>query len=263
MPNGACIVASNVIADDGSVFDYVGLARKNAGLIRKHLDIPVALLTTSDESIEGFDSVVRIPKSNVSKRIVNYKNGIIAFPWDNDHRVDALEYTPWDRTLLVDADYLVLSDHLIHLMHVDDNFIMLDDVVDVTGRNIFKSMRFMPDRSFVQRWATVMVFNKNAKTIFDAARMVKENYRYYATMFNFSPSQFRNDFVFSIASHLLGVPTCPIKLFQSPLDATIDSINDKGLRLRYDEHIMRWNYDLHVLNKNIVIDPTILDLLDV
>lgn len=263
MRKGACIIASNVTTEDKILFDYIGLAQKNAQSIRTHLNLPVALLTTSTEQIEGFDEVVRLPSTNIGNRIINHNNRVIVFPWDNDHRIDALEFTPYDRTLLVDADYLIRSSHLRPLLQSDSAFLIADNAVDVTGRNSFNGMKLMPDKTFSQRWATFMVFDKNAQHVFDAAAMVKKNYRYYATMFNFSSSLFRNDFVFSIAAHLLGIPKCPVKLFQSPVDTIIESADKNGFRLKYNDHIMRWNYDLHVLNKDIVIESKILETANV
>ena len=262
MHKGACIIASNSTASDGSVFDYIGLAQRSASLIRKHLKIPVAILTTSLNGIEGFDHVVRLPESKSSNRIINHNNSIITFPWDNDHRIDILDFSPFDRTLLLDADYLVLSDQLLPVLECDLPFMITDDVIDITGRNSFNNMKLMPDKTFMQRWATVMTFDNRARVVFDAARMVRKNYAYYATMFNFSSSLFRNDFVFSIATHLVGIGRFPSKLFQLPINASVESCNGNGLRIKYDNYIMRWNHDVHVLNKDIVINPEILDGLD-
>ena len=253
MSEGACIIASN-----SGELDYIGLAAINAKLIRKHLEIPVCLLTTDINSHPDFDSVILIDKRPASKRTMLKGDTHITYDWKNDHRIDAFNYSPWDRTLLVDADYLVLSDLLKPMLNCVHPFMMIDSVYDITGRNSFAGMRRMPDASIDQRWATVMCFDKAAEPVFKAAEMVRRDYAYYAAMFDFAVRPFRNDYAFGIAAHLLGIPRLPFSMAQLPPDCAV-SADDRGLKITHANNVLRWRGDLHVLNKDIAIDPGMLE----
>jgi hypothetical protein len=253
MSEGACIIASN-----SSDLDYIGLAAINARLIRKHLGLPVCLLTPDRDSHPDFDKVIAIDARPSSKRSMLKGNDHITYEWKNDHRIDAIDHSPWSRTLLLDADYIVMSDLLRPLLDCNESFMMVDSVYDITGRNSFSAMRRLPDGSVDQRWATVMCFDKSAKHVFDAAAMVRQDYGYYAAMFGFSSRPFRNDFAFSIAAHLLGVPKLPFSMAQLPPDCDV-VCDRKGMKISHALNLLRWQGDLHVLNKDIAIDPSILE----
>ena len=253
MSEGACIIASN-----SGDLDYIGLAAINARLIRKHLGIPVSLLTTDIDTHPDFDTVVVIGDRPPNKRSMLKGDTHITYEWKNDHRIDAIDHSPWSRTLLLDADYIVMSDLLRPLLDSDASFMMVDHVYDITGRNSFGRMRRLPDGSIDQRWATVICFDKSAKHVFDAAAMVRKDYGYYAAMFGFSSRPFRNDFAFSIAAHLLGVPKLPLRMSQLPADCMI-ACDDKGMRISHDNNVLRWQGDLHVLNKDIALNPSLLE----
>ena len=253
MSEGACIIASNT-----GDLDYIGLAAVNARLIRKHLGIPVCLLTTDIKTHPDFDAVITIQDRPSSKRSMLKGDSHITYEWKNDHRIDAIDHSPWTRTLLLDADYIVMSDLLRPLMDCDEPFMMVDRVYDITGRNSFGRMRRLPDDSIDQRWATVMCFDSNARKIFEVAAMVRENYGYYAAMFGWPYKPFRNDFAFSVAAHLLAVPKLPFAMPQLPADCMI-SCDVKGMLINYANNVLRWQSDLHVLNKDIALDPNILE----
>lgn len=252
MSEGACMIACN---SDG--LDYVGLASINARLIRLHLGLPVCLLTTDMDHHPDFDVTIRMPPRPAHKRTMLKGDEFITYDWKNDHRIDAFAYTPWDRTLILDSDYLVLSDALLPLVRSSLDFIIVDHVYDVTGRHSFKHMDLLPDKSLKQRWATVMVFDRRAEDVFRAADMVRQNYGYYAAMFDWPTRPFRNDFAFTVAAHLLGKCSVPFSMPQAPADACVE-IKNKGLRITHGNHVMRWNSDLHVLNKQLAMDPSML-----
>jgi len=264
MSRGACIIASNTHTGD-KILDYVGLAAKNARLIRKHLKVPVALLTTERDHgaaiLREFDEIVCIQDRPAHKRSMLQGNDHITYAWKNDQRIESFNESPWSRTLLLDADYIVQSDQLRLLLDSDQSFQMIDAVYDITGRNSFRNMHFMPDHSIRQCWATVMCFDRSAGPVFEAARMVRDNYDYYAAMFDFSKRPYRNDYAFSIAAHLSGKTKLPWSMAQLPPDCGVEA-DDRGLKISYANNLLRWQGDLHILNKSIALDPSLLGALD-
>jgi hypothetical protein len=122
----------------------------------------------------------------------------------------------------------------------------------------------MTQNWFEMRWATVVYFKKSerAKRIFDAWRMVYENYAYYADLFGFSKSPFRNDFAMSIAHQICNGYT-NISTFDYALpalsssDSVLDYANGRWLlKYQYKEshNVVRYTGDLHVMNKRSLLE---------
>ena len=91
--------------------------------------------------------------------------------------------------------------------------------------------------------------------------MIAENYQYYARIFGFNPTQYRNDMVFSVVSHMLPSYDIPFKMWMASADCTIDSANNKGIKIKYGNNVQRINNDIHLLNKDIMRTSN-LDILD-
>lgn len=61
MSKGVLIVALNSTTDQKNELDYIRLAQINARLIRKHLRLPVGIIT--DVGADGFDEFVFMSKA--------------------------------------------------------------------------------------------------------------------------------------------------------------------------------------------------------
>ena len=104
MTTGALLFAYN-----NESFDYVRMAAWSAANIRRHLDIPVAVITDRPTKLD-FDKVILHPITAQDTRW--FADVAERVSWNNQSRPDAFDLTPWDRTLLIDADYIVASDRL-------------------------------------------------------------------------------------------------------------------------------------------------------
>jgi hypothetical protein len=107
-------------------------------------------------------------------------------------------------------------------------------------------------------WATIVMFDAlspQAIKFFDYWSKVSLNYAYYANLFKFDPSLYRNDFAVTLALHLLngGVPTTEYDLHYTIPTATPDvSVESvEPLRLR---GIGKCYHDVHVLNKKSLLE---------
>ena len=164
----------------------------------------------------------------------------------------------------LDCDYIVQSDTLTNYFGCDHDFICHNSSWDVSGNDVFRHDRFMTQNWFEMRWATVVYFKKNehAKRIFDAWQMVYENYAYYAELFGFSKSPFRNDFAMSIAHQIcngyVNIATFDYALpALSSSDSVLDYNNGRWLlKYQYKEshNVMRYTGDLHVMNKRSLLE---------
>lgn len=180
MTTGALIFAHN----NGSI-DYEALARWNADNIERHLGIPTHIVTKSDST------------SDNSRWF--YELGHVA--WHNTDRCDAYEHSPWDRTLVLDADYVVASDMLKPLLAVDQDFLAHRSAYDVTGCNDFRGLDSFGEHAMPMWWATVMMFRRSdhARLIFQSMRMIRDHWNHYRALYKINKATYRNDHALSIA----------------------------------------------------------------
>lgn len=180
MTTGALIFAVN----NGST-DYEAMARWNAANIQRHLGIPTHIVTDQNSG------------SNNSRHFTDIGHVV----WHNAGRVDAYDVTPWDRTLVLDADYVVASDSLGCLFEADHDFLAHQAAYDITGCNDFGGLNHFGDHAMPQWWATVMMFRRSehARLIFDAMRMVRDHWQHYRDLYKIRQATYRNDHALSIA----------------------------------------------------------------
>jgi hypothetical protein len=173
--------------------------------------------------------------------------------------MDAYRLSPWDRTLVLDADYVVATDQLRGVIDCDQDFLAHRWAYDVTGCNDFGGLNYFGDVRMPQWWATVMVFNRSrqAELIFDTMTMIRDNWSHYKQIYKNSSPTYRNDHALSIAllvvnGHTLnhaGIPwrlaslTPEHRLTQLDQDRyRVDFANTQGqsrwMELRQDFHAM-------------------------
>lgn len=237
MTTGALIFARN-----NEQIDYVAMARWSAHNIERHLGIPTHIVTDDapNDNTRHFTDV-----GNVT--------------WYNHNRMDAYQLTPWDRTLVLDADYVVASNQLQSVLEVDQDFLAHRWAYDVTGCNNFEGLNYFGNNRMPMWWATVMMFrrSKQAELIFDSMQMIRDNWTHYRNLYKNTNATYRNDHALSIAlgivnGHTLdhaGIPwalaslTPEHKLTQLDQDRyRVDFVNTENkprwIELRQDFHAM-------------------------
>lgn len=180
MTTGALIFATN-----NGVTDYDSMARWSAKNIERHLGIPTHIVSGT------------VTTTDATRHFVDL--GQVA--WHNRTRPDAYDLSPWDRTLLLDADYVVASDQLRSLLDVDQDFLAHRWATDVTGCNDFRGLNWFGEHQIPMWWATVIMFRRSvhARLIFDAMCMIRDNWTHYRQIYKISQKTFRNDYALSIA----------------------------------------------------------------
>jgi hypothetical protein len=198
MTTGALIFAFN-----NEQIDYVSMARWSAGNIRRHLNIPVCLITdTQHQDLSGFDKAICVGPANLgssNKRYFSDYNTSVT--WHNTNRMDAYDLSPWDQTLVLDADYVVASDQLGVILKSPNNFLAHRWATDITGLNDFTGLNYFGNYQMPMWWATVMMFRRSdtAKMIFDVMGMVRNNWMHYRNLYANNSNTYRNDHALSIA----------------------------------------------------------------
>ena len=276
MTQGILIYAHNTRA-----VDYALLSVISAGLAKKHLSMPASLVT-DDSTVSWmkqsqifhlaekvFENIIVAdrPITNNQRRLYDGENNSTV-PFVNVNRDTAWNLTPYDRTLLIDSDFLIFSDVLNKYWNIDCDLLIGESINDIYSQDRMKYLdRHVSDTGVKLYWATTVMFTKNQNTrlFFDTVNHVKENYRYYADVFRFDHRQFRNDIAFSVSKHILdgyvesNLGTLPPIL--SALDRDIlYGVDNQRLTFLID-HKLDSNYcaasisgiDIHIMNKQSII----------
>ena len=208
---------SIIFAQNNSTVDYVKLAIFSAIKIKQYLDIPVSLITDIKSWVEDtypdhpFDKIIEIPNDTVIQK-KHFHDGTLSshrLEWKNQLRSSVYDLTPYDRTLVVDSDYLINSDILKSALVNEYDFQIYRNSFDLAGwRNNSEFVR-INQYSIPFYWATVFIFNKNTITenFFNLVAYIKSNWLYFRNLYSIESSIFRNDFAFSIAIHIMNEKT--------------------------------------------------------
>jgi hypothetical protein len=265
-------------AFNNSELDYGTMALSTALLIKKHLkNNNVALITDTgtmlwmekqhgvkliNSAFDYFNITDNVPISS-NRRFHDTRYSSKVVPYHNSTRADSYDYSPWDETILVDADYLVLDSELDHVWgnteHILANRVVknLRHDVGITGFDArFNSM------SIPLYWATLVYFKKTdrVRSIFDLIKFIKEpeNYVYYQKLYKFQPSQyFRNDYALSIALHIISgqIENDGIKNFPTPeilISSEFDNfINFKNGKAYFISEDTKGDFLLHKVMSNV------------
>jgi hypothetical protein len=229
----------------------VSIAEKCARLVEFYLNLPVTLVTDSTDAITyNFDKVILAENT-----IDNYKSAFDSTIWRNANRYQAYELSPYDETLLIDTDYLVLDDSLLTLFDQADDYLIMSNNQTPTENWQLD----MGNTSLPYLWATVVLFKKTLKSklFFDLVGRIQRNYHYYTKLYNIRERNFRNDYAFTIANNILNgynisnqETHIPWTMLTIDTDVASIKVKDKFVILRtQDKAYMLPKQNLHVMDK--------------
>lgn len=261
MKQGCLIFAYN------GQLDYGSQAILAAKLVIKNLNLPVSLVTDQATLLSLSDSAVFehiIIQENVGANKRNLHNGpeiSNQIDFKNSNRSSAYELSPYDRTLVIDSDFLVLSNVLRPYLDCDHDFLICSGMKDMYPNRPGSNVLLNPS-SIPMLWATAMVFNKTPEvnTLFQLVDHIKENWNYYSALYKFNAERFRNDYAFSVACHLMGgfgvdkfYIDLPAPILFTDKDKLIKVSNDGSLTVllsfNKDLLVRTYNQDIHMMNK--------------
>jgi hypothetical protein len=240
MTTGAVIFARN-----NESIDYVSMAKWSAQNIKRHLGIDTHIVTDDTRIDSG------------SRHFADA--GTVT--WHNTNRMDAYRLSPWDRTLVLDADYVVASDQLRSVLDSDQDFLAHRWAYDVTGENDFQGLNYFGNVRMPMWWATVMVFDKSkqAELIFDTMAMIRNNWTHYRNIYKNTSTTYRNDHALSIAllvvnGHTINHPGIPWSLATVTPEHKLTQLSADQYRVDFvnSENKSRWieiRQDFHAMGK--------------
>ena len=198
------------IARNNNSIDYVKQAAFNATRIKKYLDLPVSLITDTDSQdnvyLDVFENIITIPDSTSHSRRT-FKDGKILKKDDfkNTERSLVYDLTPYDQTLLLDTDYIISNDIFKSCFVQLHDFLIYSGGVEVTGTKNTEEFDYITETGPRFYWATAIFFRKTQKTnlLFELTKHIQQNWSHYVNLYQIPSSLIRNDFIFSIAIHIL------------------------------------------------------------
>ena len=249
-----------IFAYNNEHIDYLALANWSAANIRKHLNLPVCVVT--DIKIPNhykFEQTIYAQSQSASQRWFADIDKTVS--WHNGNRVDAYELSPWEKTLVLDADYVVASNQLKVLLNIDQDFIAHKTSYDVTGLDTFDSINNFGRFNMPMWWATVMMFrkSKHAELIFDSMQMIRDNWTHYRNLYKSTTATYRNDHALSIAlgivnGHTLDHNSVPWALASLTPEHRLTQLDQDSYRVDFinTENRARWitlTQDFHAMGK--------------
>ncbi len=267
MTNGVLLFANN-----NKSIDYVKQAVFLAKRIRKYMNLPTSIVTSTeltDEQKSCFDKVIvhainENKTTNKRHHDGDMYNKITRFY--NYNRADAYDISPYEQTLVMDTDFIISNDILNNCFLQQKDLLLYNDATHVGIHNGTSEFKRISDTSVDFYWATVFFFKKTTETkiFFDLIKHISKNYMHYRSMYQFRTTVFRNDFAFSIAIHIMNgyqagefVGKLPgTKFFSIDKDVLIDIVDDeikilvqKQSRLGEYTAVNLKGSNCHVMNK--------------
>ena len=269
MTNGAVIFAQN-----SANLDYTKMAVFSASRIQKYLNIPVSIITDSAIWLEqsypnhNFDQVIPVDSSsnNQYKKINDGTLSSKSIEWKNLTRDRVYDLTPYDRTLVIDSDYIINSSVLKSALDNQYDFQIYKRSMDLAAWRPTEEFARVSKWSIPFYWATTFVFTKNNITdsFFNLIAYIKSNWMYFRTLYSITSGTYRNDYAFSIAIHIMNGKTngdfaieLPGKMTYSTDKDLLVSMENDTLKFLIEKENYLGEYtlaktqglDVHVMNK--------------
>ena len=181
--------------------------------------------------------------------------------------MQAYELTPYDKTLVIDSDYIINSSILKEAFNNDYEFQIYRESFDLAGWRDTSAFTRINQNSILFYWATAFVFEKTPVTesFFNLVTHIRQNWEYYRVLYGIDAAAYRNDFAFSIAIFVMN-GNKDDNQFAMPLPGNMTYITDRDILVKkvgdkmqflVEKESYRGEYtlvktngiDVHVMNK--------------
>ena len=240
-----------IFATNTAETDYVGIAQQNARLVEHFMGLPTTIVNATD--------------TGSNKRFSTDTGTFVE--WKNFGRHEAYAASPYDETIVIDADYLIFDNSLNELYSSNFDYLLFDKNRYV---NIEQQPSVMGPYSLPYVWATAFAFRKTerARLFFELVGKIKRNYDFYRLLYNVREGNFRNDYAFAIAHYILNGNSLAPESFAPvsilTVTGTLDSIAAaNGLVVKTpDKGFVLPRQNLHVMSKAWLTSPALKNLVD-
>ena len=258
-----------LFAYNSEAYNYYEMAEFAAKRVNHFLDLPVTIVTNTESMPRHTDYTW----DNIVYNDPDKDNIREWGQWINKGRYQAFEVSPYDETILLDADYVVNSNKLLDVFKCYDDFACHDNT------NLLMYPKFPNDKlshiSYDLLWATVVGFKKSKRSeqIFQCLEMVQKNYEHYSNIHGFVHHSYRNDFALSLALRIANGHTIldrdflPWNLNHIGRNTTVYKNNDDEFNTEYTILFDNWqkskirkewlaikDFDFHMINKDNFVE---------
>ena len=268
-----------IFAFNSREVDYALTAVISGGLAKKHLGIPFSLVADKStlewmkesdimqiaESV--FENFIEVDRPvNYKQRILNDGSETSSVPFINSGRSLSWDLTPYDRTLLIDSDFLVLSNNLRNYLQSNESLMISSSITDIRGDRIGYLDKNVSDVGVHLYWATTVIFTKNteSKIFFDLVKQIEKDYNIFSDLYRYDSKLYRNDVAFSVAKHIFdgfeyeSNACLPPVLTVYDRDSLVDVVDQKLLFLIAKDSGGFYpcsisDLDIHIMNKQSII----------
>ena len=280
LPRGYVIYAHNNLN-----IDYAALAICNSLLIKKNLKHNTIALVTDNSTAQymehfyssklirqAFDRIIMVekPTDESTRRFHDTRYTVFEDTYNNTNRPNVYDLSPFEETILLDSDYLMLDNTMDLAWDSTEDFMCNRKTIDLDHKsNNFGFDNRFNEMSIPLYWATAVYFRKSEKSrlIFQLMNFVKENYAYYQYLYRFNHSgYFRNDYALSIAIHMANNLMEYGSISPLPVDHLLFSMeNDELHRFKDgcclmtseptqgDFHMHSVSRNVHIMNKRAIL----------
>jgi hypothetical protein len=211
-----------IIAHNNSYVDYCAIALCNALMIKANSVVQSVTLITDTSSEDwfrqqypkkligyAFDKIILVDRDEMMnpqpRRLNDTASTQYTVDWHNNTRHHIYDLSPYDETILLDADYLVFDTSLDLAWGSNEDVLINRRAVPVDHGKLDASHIYLDSMSVPMYWATLIYFQKTkrAKLLFDTVAAIKDNYLYFQQIWGYPGVLYRNDYAFSVAIHML------------------------------------------------------------
>ena len=275
-----------LFAYNNKEIDYGKIAVCCSLAVKKHLIYNDVTLVTNNSTLEWLHKSLPediIDKSFNNIKVTNtpiYKSDRKHFdsPWtkftapfiNTDHFL-AYKYSPYDETLLMDVDYLVMSNSLDMVWGSNEDILVNRNAISLRNEHLNIKDRTLSSKGIPMWWATVVYFKKSyfVERLFGLIEHIYNEYSFYQFLYQFPPVYYRNDYSLSIAIHILNgyienneikhLPVNTIKTMDQKDD--IIKVDNNGIVFLCHSPEEPWKnilsringIDVHIMNKRALI----------
>lgn len=240
-----------IFATNTKETDYIGIAEQNARLVKHWLGLPTTIISPTT--------------TGNNTRFSSELNKFVS--WNNFGRFEAYSASPYDDTIILDADYLIFDNTLLKLFETNFDYLLFNKNHYV---NIEQQPSVMGPHSLPYVWATAVLFRKTAKTemFFELVAKINRNYDYYRLLYNIQEGNFRNDYAFAIANYILNgyninLPFAPWPIHTFTGNINSIEFNNKNIIVKNSERAyILPHQNLHLINKSWLSSPALKELVD-
>jgi hypothetical protein len=213
---GVCFFAYN-----NSQLDYIQFAHITAAYVKQNMQNNKTCLITDEggygwlkESIDPkwhktcFDTVIIGDTVDVSQNPRKHFDSPwteFSAPFLNSNKHEIFELTPFEKTLMLDTDYIVKNNFYDYIFDTEFPLALHRNAKYLEHQNPYLNEIELSDGGVHHWWSTVVYFDQSeeSKLLFDIWDHVRENWDYYSLLYQFPGALFRTDFCASIAIHIM------------------------------------------------------------